>query len=130
MSEKIIQNWITLAQYDLSTAQAMLEAERYLYVAFTCQQALEKLLKAIYVKQWNKTPPYTHNLIRLLDSLTVAAECDEEKYRLLETLNSYYLESRYTEQISELFQSLTPKTAAQTYDHTRKLFSWLMTKIK
>jgi HEPN domain-containing protein len=61
MSEKIIQNWLALAEYDLKTAQAMLQTERFLYVAFACQQAMEKLLKAVYVKEKNQTPPYTHN---------------------------------------------------------------------
>jgi len=100
MSEKVVQNWITLAEYDLQTAQAMLQTERYLYVAFTCQQAVEKILKAIYVKENQQTPPYTHNLLRLVDSLSVSAALNEEKMRFLETLNSYYIESRYTEELS------------------------------
>jgi len=57
VSEKTIKNWIDLACYDLETASAMLASGRYLYVAFTCQQAIEKLLKALFVKQENRTPP-------------------------------------------------------------------------
>ena len=45
MCKKIIQNWLTLAEYDLQTAQAMLAADRYLYVAFTCQQELFSWLR-------------------------------------------------------------------------------------
>ena len=46
MNDKI-QYWLDLAQYDLDTAQAMLETKRYLYVGFMCHQVIEKTLKAI-----------------------------------------------------------------------------------
>jgi HEPN domain-containing protein len=64
MSQKIINNWISLGEYDLATAQDMLETQRYLYVAFMSQQAIEKILKACYVKEHTSTPPYTHNLFK------------------------------------------------------------------
>ncbi len=129
MSEKIVQNWITLAEYDLKTAEAMLQAERYLYVAFTCQQAMEKLLKALFVKEKDQTPPYTHNLLRLTDTLTIAAELDEEKNRFLETLNSYYIESRYTEEMSELSEMLHRENAQSIFSTTQELFTWLRDQI-
>ena len=129
MSEKIVQNWITLAEYDLKTAEAMLQAERYLYVAFTCQQAMEKLLKALFVKEKDQTPPYTHNLLRLTDTLTIAAELDEEKNRFLVTLNSYYIESRYTEEMSELSEMLHRENAQSIFSTTQELFTWLRDQI-
>ena len=129
MSEKIVQNWITLAEYDLKTAEAMLQAERYLYVAFTCQQAMEKLLKALFVKEKDQTPPYTHNLLRLTDTLTIAAELDEEKNRFLETLNSYYIESRYTEEMSGLSEMLHRENAQSIFSTTQELFTWLRDQI-
>ncbi|MFH1653778.1 MAG: HEPN domain-containing protein, partial [Pseudomonadota bacterium] len=45
------QLWIERADYDLDTAEAMLKSARYLYVAFACQQAVEKYLKAIIQKR-------------------------------------------------------------------------------
>ena len=38
--------WLERADYDLETAEAMLKSSRYLYVAFACQQAVEKYMKA------------------------------------------------------------------------------------
>ena len=125
MSEKIVKNWVELAEYDLQTAKAMLEAGRYLYVAFTCQQAVEKLLKAIYVKNIDATPPYTHNLLRLLDSLPVASKIGEKESRFLETLNSYYIESRYTEKMAELSGLLTREKCDKLLFKTGELFEWL-----
>ncbi|NLZ04899.1 MAG: HEPN domain-containing protein [Phycisphaerae bacterium] len=39
MVDKVVQNWLSLAEYDLATAEAMLQTRRYLYVAFLSQQA-------------------------------------------------------------------------------------------
>lgn len=42
-----VEYWLDIADYDLETAKSMLTSGRYLYVVFMCQQAIEKLLKAL-----------------------------------------------------------------------------------
>ena len=84
MKDKMIDNWLSLAQYDLATAEAMLHAQRYLYVGFMCQQAVEKILKASYVKHHGSTPPYTHNLLRLVAELPWKEDMDAEMTGVLE----------------------------------------------
>lgn len=56
------QNWIALADYDLDTAQHMLESGRYLYVVFMCHLALEKMLKAHVTEATQAIPPKSHDL--------------------------------------------------------------------
>jgi HEPN domain-containing protein len=125
MSKEIIQNWIELSEYDYQTAKVMLDGGRYLYVAFTCQQSVEKLLKAIYVKTKDETPPYTHNLKRLVLELPFGNQVDEDKIRFLEELNSYYIESRYTETVRELGKQLDTKTSKELYSKTGEFLTWL-----
>jgi hypothetical protein len=48
--DKDILYWINLSNYDIATAKAMLAGKRYLYVLFTCQQSIEKMLKALVVQ--------------------------------------------------------------------------------
>jgi len=43
MNAKVLY-WIEISDYDLDTAEAMLESKRYLYVGFMCHQAIEKQL--------------------------------------------------------------------------------------
>ncbi len=54
--------WKEQARYDLETAEAMFASQRYLYVVFCGQQAVEKYLKALIVKKTHEFPPRTHNL--------------------------------------------------------------------
>jgi len=129
MNEKTIHNWLDLARYDLETASAMLASGRYLYVAFTCQQAIEKLLKACFVKRKNCTPPYTHNLLKLCDETGLIPELSGDQLGLIEHLCSYYIQSRYTEELQRLSAALTQEKASILYSTTGELFAWLSQKI-
>ena len=129
MSKKGIDNWIALAEYDIDTSKAMLLSGRYIYVAFTCQQSIEKLLKAHYVNEKKTTPPYTHNLKRLVSELSFFDELSLEQTKFIEYLNTYYIESRYTDELSEIAKSLKKKQATELFEQTKKLFQWLKKKI-
>jgi HEPN domain-containing protein len=129
MSDRIVQNWLSLAEYDLATAEAMLETHRYLYVGFMAQQAVEKLLKACYVRHHVATPPYTHSLLRLLAELPWQADVPSEKVEAMERLNSYYIESRYTEDIEELKGMLDREEAERLLTVAQELFAWIKAKL-
>ena len=129
MNEKTINNWLDLARYDLETASAMLASGRYLYVAFTCQQAIEKLLKAFFVRTNNCTPPYTHNLLKLCEEVGLMAQLSEEQLGFIEQLCSYYIQSRYTEELQRLSASLTKEKTSLLHLETGELFTWLTQKI-
>ena len=129
MTQKIVDNWRSLAEYDLATAAAMLQTGRLLYVGFMCQQAIEKILKASYVKHRGTTPPYTHNLLRLMAELSLKDEIDGRMLGMLETLNSYYIESRYTEDIKELAGTMTKLKATEILQSTREAFEWIKSRL-
>jgi HEPN domain-containing protein len=82
--------WLQLAQYDLDTAKTMYAGGRWFYVAFMCQQALEKLCKGLYNFYIDDNVPKIHNIpfilakIEALLSLTVKPEV----YDLIDTLSS------------------------------------------
>ena len=129
MSKKIEQNWFSFAEYDLATAKAMLQTKRYLYVAFMCQQAIEKILKACYVKYLVSTPPYTHKLLRLIKELTFKDEMGDEMMGAIEELNSYYIESRYTEDIEELTRQFTEAKTTSILESAEENFKWIKARL-
>jgi HEPN domain-containing protein len=62
--------WLDVAEYDLKTADAMYNAGRYLYVAFMCQQSLEKLAKGLYNFFIDDNVPRVHNISFVLEKVT------------------------------------------------------------
>ena len=116
--EKEITYWIEHAQYDLDTAEAMLDSGRYLYVTFMCQQAIEKLLKAIIIKIKSIAPSFSHNLRRLSEIAGIDENMTEQQLNFLDDLTPFCVAARYpaykskmaliaTQEISKNYLQLT-----------------------
>jgi len=125
MSKEIVKNWYELADYDLESAKAMLDSGRYLYVAFLCQQTIEKILKGLFVKETSKTPPYTHNLRRLAKQLSFYETLNQEQLDQLDRLNVYYIESRYTETLEEMKKAIGSDEGHAIFEECREMTKWL-----
>ena len=123
--ESQIENWIGLAEYDFDTARAMLKSGRFLYVVFTCQQCVEKMLKAIYVKTNKVTPPYTHNLQKLANENLLVDKMSEAQLKFLDKLNTFYIEGRYSEQLAELKSNISEQAATDIFNSTKIFYEWL-----
>ena len=122
-----VEHWLDIAEYDLETAAAMQVSGRYLYTVFMCQQALEKLLKAIYLQQKGEEAPRTHNLVYLLGLLNLPQQ--SEHLKLMTSLNTYYLEGRYPAYKQKLSQLLDQPTAQDFLTKTEELFKWLRSQL-
>ncbi len=125
MNEKTIENWIKLSDYDLQTAMAMLQTGRYLYVAYMCQQSVEKLLKALFIIRKSETPPYIHNLPRLCIMCGIDKELSIDYTDFILELNTYYIESRYSEDIESLSSMMNKERATSLFDKTQEFINWL-----
>ena len=93
--KKQVEDWILLADKDLRAAEILLKEEYPLtnIVAFHCQQAIEKYLKAFLIE---KDIPLvrTHDLVQLNGMIRKIKDLgiDREK---LDIINEVYVESRY-----------------------------------
>ena len=92
--EADVRAWLEYAKADRRSARNAMAAADYRDVAFHCQQAVEKLLKAAIVRQTGQRPPYLHNLWRLWQS-TSGGVCPPDVEEALATLNPHYFLSRY-----------------------------------
>ena len=91
--KKKIEYWLDIADYDMQTAHHMQRSNRYLYAVFMCQQAIEKILKALYIQKLGKEAPFSHNLVYLHSLIDVGLT--DEKLLTMAELTTYYIEGRY-----------------------------------
>ena len=63
--------WEEYAKYDLDMAGVMFETGRYLYSVFMCQQAVEKIVKGIYVLYTGEEPAKTHNIALVFSNCVI-----------------------------------------------------------
>ncbi len=123
-SEKI-EYWVDIAEYDLKTAKVMFESKRFLYVGFMCHQSIEKMLKALYTKIKNDTPPYTHNLLFLSQECGLIENMDEFKINFLNDLQPLNIEARYPGYKNFIFKKLNISKAKEILENTKTFFKWI-----
>lgn len=121
------EKWAAQAHYDLDTAKAMLDSGRYLYVLFCCQQAIEKMLKAIIAKKTGEFPPRWHNLERLAECASLDLSADQGRF--CRRMSSFYIQMRYPEELQSIGSTVTPAFAAESYTTTEEMVQWLSSKL-
>ena len=115
--------------YDLDTAKAMLQTGRLIYAVFMCQQSLEKCLKALLAYE-NKEIFPIHNLRRLAELANVIHELDESALIKIDFLLSYYINSRYKDDLEQLPKGITEQVVRDFIQFSEGLITWLCQKMK
>jgi len=132
--EEKYAHWEGLAIYDLETAEIMLKAGRYMYVAFICQQAIEKLAKALHVLYKETEAPKTHNIVTVMNlvfevlpqDIVKSAEERYNKYKpFMARLLSYYISERYVEYKEKINRTLNESISKELLAETKEVFKWL-----
>jgi len=70
--KKTIDYWLEEAEEALKVADHLFEKKDYSYSLFFGHLAVEKIIKAIYVKKRNEHAPQIHNLVRLAEQAGIA----------------------------------------------------------
>jgi len=103
-----INYWIKSADHDLNTAESLFKAKKYDWCLFLGHLVLEKTLKAIWVRDNNnKTPPRTHNLMKLAGEIKFIFN-EKIKLQLL-NINDFHIESRYPDYKLKFYKKCTKK---------------------
>jgi len=89
--DEILDRWVRQADHDLENARKNLDIEAYDVCLILCEQAAEKILKALYIKERKEEPPRTHSLRKLIE----LTDMPDEVLKLVAELDSYYLVLRY-----------------------------------
>jgi len=128
-NQEKFEYWLETAEYDLETANAMLNSSRWLYVVFMCQQALEKLAKGLYVLYIDDDVPRTHNIRFLIGKFEnqLPEKVTDEYMDFFEDLTAFYISGRYTDYKQKLSHKLNEAEAKKYYKTTKEVFSWLLT---
>lgn len=117
------KEWLEQAEYDLSVAESMFKARKYIYTVFMCQLALEKALKAIVVQKSGETPPKTHKLVYLAEIAQV--NLAQEHLKFLGLLDAIGPSARYPKDLKAALKAFSRKVAKDYLARTREVFECL-----
>lgn len=124
-----IDYWVDISDYDLKTAEAMLETGRFLYVGFMCHQVIEKILKGYFVFVKNEQPPYIHTLDRLAKMTGLIDEFSENQKEFIRRLQPLNIEMRYPVYKEKLLKFLTKEKCEDIITETKELLKWIKQKL-
>ncbi|GAP72415.1 hypothetical protein SAMD00024442_300_3 [Candidatus Symbiothrix dinenymphae] len=124
-NEGKIKYWIDLSDEDIKAGRTLLQGGHFLYVAFMCHQAIEKILKAGYVKLKVDTPPYTHKLSYLAQQCGIFEMMSEEQRDYIRAIDPLNIEARYPEYKTEISRSLTHLKCVELLEQTKILQQWI-----
>ncbi len=126
--EDKIKYWLKTADQDWHVANHLYEKGDYSYALFFCHLTIEKLLKAIFTKREDKTPPFSHNLVYLSEKARL--ELNEEKLELLEEITDFNLEARYPDDKFTFYQKSTKEFTLNKIIQIEELKKWLLQNLR
>lgn len=124
-----IKYWIELTEYDIDTAETLLQGKRHLYVGFMCHQIIEKMLKAYWSSVREDPPLKIHHLSRLASNSGLIDLMDEKQLALIDSLEPLNIEARYPSYKEDLLKALTPEYCKNLLMDTKELAVWIKDKL-
>jgi HEPN domain-containing protein len=126
-----------LSNYDLDTVDCLINGERWVYVAYLCQQAVERQLKGMYVYYNDAEAPKTHNVnflfTKMLNSEKFHSHSDIERFNegrvecedfLIDVM--FYYMSDYPFSYKNIMNRFVNKeNALKLYEKTKTMINWL-----
>jgi HEPN domain-containing protein len=121
--------WLDVAEYDLKTADAMMNSGRFLYVAFMCQQSLEKLAKGLYNFYIDDNVPRVHSISFIIEKVTdlLRYDIDESFLILFDKLAAIYLQGRYPSFKEKVSKLIDQEEAEKILCKATEVFQWMLT---
>ena len=126
--EKILQSWIELSDEDFDTMIVMYDNRRFNWSLFLGHLVIEKLLKALYVKIHSKHPPYTHNLLKLIELNELKISNDDKVFYV--TVSTFNLNARYDDYKKSFNLQCTPEYTLQWINEIKTKRTWIRKLLK
>ncbi|MDR3365845.1 MAG: HEPN domain-containing protein [Prevotellaceae bacterium] len=125
--EKIVRHWIESSDNDFNVMLTLYRSKTYSWALFIGHIAVEKLLKAYYVKAQKTHAPFTHNLYRLAE--LSALELTDEYADWLYTITTFNISARYDDYKKEFYTLCTADYTKEWIDKIEQLHSWIKERL-
>jgi HEPN domain-containing protein len=123
-----IKYWIETSENDLSSMESVFLAGKYDWSLFIGHLALEKILKALWVKNnLSDIPPRIHNLKKIAEESNYPLS-EDESILLLE-INDFNLEARYPDYKFDFHTRCTKEFADRYLGKIKELYQCILSQI-
>ena len=117
------EEWFFQSDYDLETANYMMQSGRNVYCIFMCHLSLEKALKGLFIKRLNQFPPKIHNLMYFVERL--ALEPENTHLDFLIWMTTQGITTRYVEDLRGMITLYPREHTNDLYQQTKTIQQWI-----
>ena len=125
--KEIVDFWTSEAEESLNVARHLFEKKDYSYALFFGHLAVEKIIKALLIKNTKQQVPRSHNLVRLAQEAHI--KITEEQKLALIRITAFNLESRYPDFKQEFRKKCTLQFTEKELKKVKEVFTWLESKL-
>jgi len=126
--EELIQFWLDSSDDNYKSMINMFNSGEYMWSLFIGHLAIEKLLKAHYIKTGGTEVPRIHDLYKL--AIMSNLDISDEQKDLLQYITLFNIETRYEDYKRDFYKKCTKEFAEKNIEKIKELRTWLQQKIK
>ena len=126
--DELITYWQDTAGKDYDTMINLYNSGDYHWSLFLGHLVIEKLLKALYVKNSDKHVPRTHDLLRLSELAGIATS--EQQKDILDRITTFNISVRYPDYQQRFYKKCTPEFTMENIKLIKEMRIWLINLIE
>jgi len=124
--EEHIAYWLKIAAHDLEVAQSNFDHGKYDWCLFISHLVIEKVLKAFWVRDSDKTVPREHKLLKIAEKTHL--NLSEEQKQFLADITRFNIEARYPDYKLEFYKLCTKEFTTTQFEKIKELYQWLLSQ--
>lgn len=121
--EKLITFWLDSSEKDYKTMLDLYKTNNYNWALFMGHLVIEKLAKALYVKNTGDFPPLLHDLRRIVEKSGV--EINAEKKVILDSITRFNINARYDDYKQTFYSLCTLEFTNEWIEKIKECRSWI-----
>lgn len=125
--DSIINFWVETANKDYNTMLNLYKSEDYHWCLFMGHLVIEKLLKALYVKNGDEKVPRIHDLLRLAEKAQI--KLTEEQEDMLDMITTFNISARYPDYKQNFYKKCDYEFTRYNMERIKEMRKWLIEMI-
>lgn len=125
--DSIVAHWRDSANQDYGTMQNLFKSKDFSWSLFLGHLVIEKLLKALYVKKYQKHAVFSHDLLRLAKKNDLELSDDFQEW--LDSITTFNLNARYDNYKQNFHKICTKDFTEEWINKIEIIRKWLINQL-
>ncbi len=121
--EKLVRYWTESSDNDFQTMLDLYKTKHYHWSLFMGHLVIEKLAKAVYVKNVRGFPPLIHDLRRLMEKAQVVLS--NKHIKTLDSISRFNIDARYDDYKRHFYKMCTKEFTENWLSEIKEIRLWI-----